>query len=225
MKKVITQVIARQFPELQKEDGSINHNALARLSGIPQPTITRLLNGQIKDPSSQTVDQLAEALQISPAQLRGYHSLAAPTSISVRESSKRYTTRIIFGLSMTEAAEFAQQLPKLSKNHEEKIHVQADAPYSPLSFFIRVKDKANEPEIHLHDLIILDPKAIPKPGDFVLAKTKEQGLVIRRFTQKSPKIYQLQAINEHFPTYEMNADPLRKNILATLVELRREVKN
>ncbi len=222
MKSILSKIITQGFPELLKEDGSINHNALARLTGIPQPTITRLLNDQIKDPSSNTIDQLATALEVNPAQLRGYITLP-PSINSIRESAEPYAARVLFGLTLEQAAGYAKALRKLTNAHLDKIHVKADAPYSASSFFIRAPDKANEPEIHLADIIVIDPEASAKPGDFVLAQTKEDGLVLRRFAKKSPRIYALEAANKHFPTYEITNDSAQQSIIGTLVELRRMI--
>lgn len=70
-KSTIRQVLAR----LMRERG-LNDNALARASGVSQPTITRIHNGTTTDPESATVAALARFFGITPAQMRGDVSAA-----------------------------------------------------------------------------------------------------------------------------------------------------
>jgi transcriptional regulator with XRE-family HTH domain len=52
------------------EQKDLTANALAELSGVPQPTISRILNGQHGDPRTKTLERLASALNVSLRQLR-----------------------------------------------------------------------------------------------------------------------------------------------------------
>lgn len=49
----------------------LNPTSLAKLSGVPQPTIRRIAIGETEFPEQPTVERLADALGVTPAQLRG----------------------------------------------------------------------------------------------------------------------------------------------------------
>lgn len=61
--------ISDQLKQLM-EQKDLTANALAELSGVPQPTISRILNGQHGDPRTKTLERLASALNVSLRQLR-----------------------------------------------------------------------------------------------------------------------------------------------------------
>lgn len=49
-----------------------NNYDLEKYSGVPQPTIFRILNGKHKDPRTSTIKKIAEALGVNEFELRGY---------------------------------------------------------------------------------------------------------------------------------------------------------
>lgn len=52
-------------------------NELARQTGVPQSTITRILTGKVKDPRTKQVQAIARFFNLSVAQLRGEEPLMA----------------------------------------------------------------------------------------------------------------------------------------------------
>jgi transcriptional regulator with XRE-family HTH domain len=54
---------------------------LAQLSGVPQPTIARIISGQTKEPTRKTMDRLARALHRATETLYNHQEVAeAPAS-------------------------------------------------------------------------------------------------------------------------------------------------
>lgn len=49
----------------------ISANELSKRTGVPQSTITRILNGDVKDPRQKQVQRLADFLKVSVSELRG----------------------------------------------------------------------------------------------------------------------------------------------------------
>lgn len=49
----------------------VSQYELARQTGVPQPTIQRILSGESKDPKTATVDKLARFLGVDTPELRG----------------------------------------------------------------------------------------------------------------------------------------------------------
>jgi transcriptional regulator with XRE-family HTH domain len=49
----------------------ISENELARQTGVPQPTINRILKGESKDPRTGTLDRLSKFFGITASEMRG----------------------------------------------------------------------------------------------------------------------------------------------------------
>lgn len=88
----------------EMERAQVTQYALEKLSGVPQPTIQRILKGS--DPKASTVNKLAAALHISPSKLlsndkdisESYpaYQLTSPTNIyRCSASAKKLIARII----------------------------------------------------------------------------------------------------------------------------------
>lgn len=54
------------------EEQNLTANALAEKSGVPQPTISRIINGSHGDPRTKTLEKIAAALNYSVHSLRGH---------------------------------------------------------------------------------------------------------------------------------------------------------
>lgn len=69
------------YTDVLNEDGAINHNALSRDierrtgSKIEQSTITRILQGRVRDGRPATIDVLARYFAVDPAVIRGESGL------------------------------------------------------------------------------------------------------------------------------------------------------
>jgi SOS-response transcriptional repressor LexA len=63
-------------PEFKKNSGTINVTTLARAIRINQPTLTRMLNGQSKEPGGENADKLCRFFGIDRDQLLGNKPIA-----------------------------------------------------------------------------------------------------------------------------------------------------
>ena len=55
----------------------ISQSALSRATGVPQPTINRILNESIREPRYDSVVRLAHFFDVTPESMYGPHSLKA----------------------------------------------------------------------------------------------------------------------------------------------------
>jgi transcriptional regulator with XRE-family HTH domain len=55
----------------------ISQSALSRATGVPQPTITRILNESIREPRYDSVVRLAHFFDVTPESMYGPYSLKA----------------------------------------------------------------------------------------------------------------------------------------------------
>ena len=71
----------------------ISQSALSRATGVPQPTINRILNESIREPRYDSVVRLAHFFDVTPESMYGPHSLKAGDNTVI--SSKRLYEQIL----------------------------------------------------------------------------------------------------------------------------------
>ena len=70
------QDLHNQLAKLMRACG-ISQSALSRATGVPQPTINRILNESIREPRYDSVVRLAHFFDVTPESMYGPHSLKA----------------------------------------------------------------------------------------------------------------------------------------------------
>lgn len=107
-----------------------------------------------------------------------------------------------------------------SVRHELLMH--NDMALSQQSFAFRVEEQAMTPAILRNDVVIIDPRQSPQPGDCVLA-LQQQAALLRTWRQRSIENgvmqFELAPVNINFPELHSSRDSLK--LIGTLVELRR----
>ena len=95
------------------QDKGLTEGKLAKLSGVNQPTLHRIKNGHVKSPAGHTVDKLAKALGVTPAQLRGEVSIPNINGLNIITSQEKYEA--IPGAQQHLVNEMIDQLYSVSK--------------------------------------------------------------------------------------------------------------
>ena len=107
-----------------------------------------------------------------------------------------------------------------SVRHELLMH--NDMALSQQSFAIRVEEQAMTPAILRNDVVIIDPRQSPQPGDCVLV-LQQQAALLRTWRQRGSENgvmqFELAPVNINFPELQSSRDSLK--LIGTLVELRR----
>lgn len=70
-KPTLAQTLERLMESLPVRGKKMSANELSRRSGVPQSTITRILNGDVKDPRTQQLSKIAGVFGVGVAELRG----------------------------------------------------------------------------------------------------------------------------------------------------------
>jgi transcriptional regulator with XRE-family HTH domain len=68
---ILSKTLRRLMDAHMVKGKPISANELSTRTGVPQSTITRILNGDVKDPRAKQVQRLADYLKVSIAELRG----------------------------------------------------------------------------------------------------------------------------------------------------------
>lgn len=104
--------IGERLKQLMKEQ-NLTANALAERSGVPQPTISRIINGSHGDPRTRTLERLASALNLSVRHLR---EPGAADFVFVDESADGSETGLLAEIKSTysKISPSKVQIPKLA---------------------------------------------------------------------------------------------------------------
>lgn len=104
----------------------ITENELARQTGVPQPTINRILSGESRDPRTGTLEKLAEFFNVTVTQLRGEAPLIegadkqAPDPLEgVLSPKQRNLLRLFNALTEAQQNEILQSMEATRKRNEE----------------------------------------------------------------------------------------------------------
>lgn len=95
---------------------------------------------------------------------------------------------------------------------------------SPRAFALQIRDNSMQPELRPGDQVIVDPAVEPAPGDYVLALSREEGAVLRKYRPRGADdtgraLIELKPLNDDYPTVQGDASAIE--VLGTVIEHRR----
>lgn len=70
-KPTLAQTLDRLMESIPVRGKKMSANELSRRSGVPQSTITRILNSEVRDPRTQQLEKIAKVFGIGIGELRG----------------------------------------------------------------------------------------------------------------------------------------------------------
>jgi SOS-response transcriptional repressor LexA len=104
----------------------------------------------------------------------------------------------------------------------------ANNEFSPWVFALEIEDESMAPEFRVHDRILIDPKLLPDPGDFVVVQHgKQDEVILRKYKHRGKDnlgntIFDLTPINDDYPTVKSDVEDV--TILGVLIEHRKKYK-
>jgi transcriptional regulator with XRE-family HTH domain len=111
--------------DLQHDDGSPNASAIARAGikkghSLSQPTVSRIIHGQIMNPSTPVVRALADIFGVQEAQIRGEgddHDEMTPLQRSIAERWAKLPKPVqdYLAMQMDQVLDFAERSPNSAK--------------------------------------------------------------------------------------------------------------
>lgn len=84
------------------ESRNLGQNEIARRSGVPQPTIKRIIDGESRDPRLSNLVKISQALNVSLAELLGLEVLEESSVVELRSSIIDTITELKLGGSLDE---------------------------------------------------------------------------------------------------------------------------
>lgn len=167
---------------LHKEN--IRPSELARLTGVPQPTVHRMVTGTCPRPHKSSLQPIAEHFNISIEQLKGLEPIAG-LNMHKLESADGWSTLPLVDwkhLSTWPKAEFDYQLTELGVHTQkrEQTMTYADAALSNQAFAAYLHDRAMEPLFPADSLLIFDPQKAKIDGSYSLIRLENGNVLFRR---------------------------------------------
>jgi len=168
---VIGDRIAQRMTELNLSEGE-----LGRRSGVPQPTIHRIVTNEVKSPRQENVEKIAKALKVSSNWLwKGGDDVDVVTSgldINVEEGPaiRGYVPLI----SWVQAGAWCE-VSDIKTLDDAEIWLPCAASHSKQTYALRVRglsmfNQYERRSFRDGDIIFVDPAKTPENGSLVIAK-------------------------------------------------------
>lgn len=184
----------------------LNESQLGRRSGVPQPTINRILSGESSSPRRPTVEKIAKALRVSPDWLMfGTGEDKFDANVELATGPTRYYEYP--EISWVQAGVAAEAMDLFNVGDFEATH-PSDAWAGPNGFWLKVKGPSmtsvNGMSFSEGMLILVAPGSDVENGQYVVAKLIDTNeATFKQFIWDSGKAY-LKPLNPAFSTVEVN---------------------
>jgi SOS-response transcriptional repressor LexA len=184
----------------------LNESQLGRRSGVPQPTINRILSGESSSPRRPTVEKIARALRVSPDWLMfGTGEDKFDANVELATGPTRYYEYP--EISWVQAGVAAEAMDLFNVGDFEATH-PSDAWAGPNGFWLKVKGPSmtsvNGMSFSEGMLILVAPGGDVENGQYVVAKLIDTNeATFKQFIWDSGKAY-LKPLNPAFSTVEVN---------------------
>jgi transcriptional regulator with XRE-family HTH domain len=151
---------------LMKDIGNISEGELSRRTGVPQPTIHRILSGKTPNPRKHSIEPLAKFFNVSVDQMLGRIPLSKDR-ISGTFVSDIIHQKTIPILNLKEVFAWPEILnkPDFRRNRN---WLTTDSKINSLSFAFNIDNSTYSPEFKQGTLLIVDSQRKPKTNDFVV---------------------------------------------------------
>lgn len=213
--KEMAQPSVAQRVRIAREKSGLSQKALAEKIGVRAQTIQSIESGRIR--KSRYLAEIAAVLRVSLGWLRGEDECIA---------DRRGDTRRVPFLEWEEVGDPVLALGVRRSDPAwmlscpaEIVSGEARGHMSNNTFALAVQDESMAPLLVPGDRILVDPAALPCPGEVVLAFTGS-GPVLRKYRQASKEIGELYPLNLDFPTIPLGPDG-QSRIVGVVVEVRR----
>ncbi len=192
-----------------------NEANLARKTGIPQPTLHRILSGATKSPRGSSLAPIANFFSITINQLIGLDELPEDR-VAGTHNSRIYGWTSIPIIAWQKVAIWNKFKQKLQQTNW-KNWTSTDLSVSDSTFALLVETDAMSPTFNEDTILIIDPFVKAKNRDYVIVSSRGKNDTTFRQLLIDGDTQYLKPINADFLTMTMDND---KYLAGTLVQAR-----
>lgn len=200
--------IARSLATLMERVQISSATALSKLTKLPQPTISRILNGSTKDPETPTVRILADFFGVTEAQMRGIDPLPGqgdgqmPHAQANTEPGPDIVGRVPL-ISWVQAGAWCEIIDNFAPGDAEE-WIPCPVSHSEHTFVLRVRGESmfnpyGRPSFMDGDLIFVDPERPAQHGSLVVVRLDDdKEATFKKLVIEGERKY-LKALNPAWP--------------------------
>ena len=184
-------------------DTGLNETQLGKRSGVPQPTINRILSGESASPRMPTIAKLARALKVSPEWLM--YGIGDDTFDANVESAQGPTRYYEYPeISWVQAGVAAEAMDLFNVGDFEAMH-PSDALAGPNGFWLKVRGPSmtstNGMSFSEGMLILVSSTIEPRDGQYVVSR-KGTNTTFRQLREDAGMRF-LRALNPSYPSVDL----------------------
>lgn len=174
-----------------------NPTALAALTGVPQPTIHRILTGESKDPRSSTLQPLADHFNVMVEFLRtGDIEGSELSDEQLEELAPAPGLRPFRDVPVVGTVEGGPEgYLESAPNGDGKVEYPAR---NRDTYALRVRGESMRPRIKSGEFIVVDPHTAPVPGDDVVVVCADGRKMVKELLYVRDDEVTLGSINNGF---------------------------
>ncbi|EGQ2099203.1 helix-turn-helix domain-containing protein [Salmonella enterica] len=195
-----TEKLTANINHLMSQKGIANVTELAKQIRIPQPTMHRLLSGDVKEPKYALLKQIADFFKLSVQELVETDLLRAAGNQSV-EPTKVGTLKftevpIIGGAQLGNGGHWTNMQYPVGFGDGYINWPTRD----PDAYAVRCTGDSMKPRIKDGEYVVIEPNHQFLPGDEVLVVTKDERAMVKTFLYERDGEVMVMSINEeHLP--------------------------
>ncbi len=205
-------------------DEKIRPSELARRTGVPQPTIHRMVTGTCPRPHMTSIKPIADYFGLTPEQLRGEEVILGLNMFKL-DSIDGWAKIPLFAWQQLKTwpkqeYEYSVTEQGVKVKKRQQVITYTDASVKRKAFAVYVNDNSMSPDFPETTLLIFDPDKDIKDDSFILIRLENGNVLFRQLIVKNGQRY-YKVLNT-----KMNQTPQSINyndeILGVLVQARHE---
>lgn len=195
--------------KLQKEMDRLGLSGykLAKLSGVNQPNISRILNGETLNPGQEIVSKLAKALGVSSGVLMDEEKnmnyipkKGSPLAVSDTDAERQYSVKLR-SVPVLSSDEIRNGLPD---ENVERRYVETELEVTRVAYAWEVKSNQLGSmglpfTMPVDVVLIVEPDLTPVDGNFILVTDGDGPIMIKRLEIDGPNHYLHSLNSQHVP--------------------------
>ncbi len=154
---------ANKLSQLLREKG-LTANAFAKKSGIPQPTIHKILEGKTSNPGLNTIEIIAASLDVSPCEFFDY-----PLNYAIEGLSPKIPLYPLFS-----CMDIQDQMKDSEENRSEGYFFPEEIQSGQRLFCLKIEGDYYVPTFRDGDIVFFDANKKPVSGSYVVLVDDEE---------------------------------------------------
>lgn len=211
-------LLGKNVEWLMRQHGIKRFTHLAKLTGVPQPTIHRFMSGLHGEPRSSTLKPIADYFGITLAQLLDTDLETGEVMTNVQALTTGVYTAVPL-ISWVQAGNWAEIVDNYVPGDGELVAARDSKP-GKHAFALRVEGDSMVSHNHLSfppgTIIIVDPSRAPGSGDFVVAKDVSTGCATFKRLMQDAGHWFLKPLNPAYPLIPIDDPAIR--VIGVVIE-------